>query len=103
MEGITDLKPDDAGTNKKIVSIDLNMIKSPSRDQNLYEDTDLNEDDDLETILNSTFENDSTHETNDRQADMVLFHRMVKSIFEEEEALLNLHMSVIQVSFLCSH
>ena len=96
MEGFTtDVKHDDIQSIKKISTID---IKDPASSYGFNEFSELKEDDDdLETILNSTFENTSTHETFDRQADMVLFHRTVKSIFEEEEALLNLHMSVIQV------
>jgi hypothetical protein len=99
VEGMTtDVKPDDtAAPAKKISSFDLSAIKVSASSHEFNEFSELKEDDDLETILNSTYENGSTQETHDRQAEMVLFHRTVKSIFEEEEALLNLHMSVIQV------
>jgi hypothetical protein len=105
VEGMTtDVKPDDtAAPAKKISSFDLSAIKESASSHEFNEFSELKEDDDLETILNSTYENGSTQETHDRQAEMVLFHRTVKSIFEEEEALLNLHMSVIQVRILFSN
>jgi hypothetical protein len=97
VEGVVvDAKAEDIAPLKKNPSLDLKAAHE-STVANELNDYSVLQDDDLETILNSTYENFTANETHDRQADMVLFHRTVKSLFEEEEALLNLHMSVIQV------
>ena len=61
--------------------------------------------DDLD-ILHATLKGQNTEEelysSDDERnvKDIAQFHRTVQNLFEEEENLLNLHMSVIQVIFI---
>lgn len=52
-------------------------------------------------ILHVSLRNQSTEEdlfSSDDERNVAQFHRTVQNLFEEEENLLNTHMSVIQVS-----
>uniref|UniRef100_A0A7S4JQC1 Kinesin-like protein n=1 Tax=Odontella aurita TaxID=265563 RepID=A0A7S4JQC1_9STRA len=58
--------------------------------------------DDLEILHASLKDDNSEEESSDNGAAVAQLHRTVQALFEEEEDLLNLHMSIIQVSvFTC--
>jgi len=66
---------------------------NPSKSVPLPEDPD-----DIDILHASLRESSKTDDVEEKSENVVELHKTVQSLFEEEENLLNLHMSVIQVS-----